>query len=591
MGETDLGVHHHCESCFYLSCDYPHCRVSPCKNGCGTSYHLCKEADHLQEICSEQEVPCINKSFGCQARLLRREVGAHLASCPASIVICCHSWNRWPLSSHQHPHLQYYHQGQLDYELLLRDQRMEKQLTSIQRKVKVQLRNFLTKRYPEVPLPSFTKYTFSDDKSAPDRTYITDIDGNVIVDVAMKQYVKQQKEREKAWKRDLQDKLQEDFLSFHTEATKLMREGIHNHCRTCVLTDCSVGKMFDPARWRESCPSVECKWGCGATLHQCKAQDHSALCPLYREPDEMDWIRRLRIEPEECGEEQEAEQIVSGPNIVRVTAGGDSVPEMSWSLEEPTHLDLSQETIHRMHVKPLNIRNFVCGKVFRRDEIHQHIANVHQQIIPGLGSGWFLSRCPLAYLGCPFAMDNVAPNTQTFRLKFSREDDNFCYRLTDSQFQPQIERKSGKQSRAERVLTDLPVEIVFHISSYLDPISLRSLSMTSRQLRSVCLSLVRSRGCVTPVWERQRARGQRRERLGWAEVSSKWFFSTSMGKVNRWVNINSAAMQQHLDTCRFNVKNFPLQYDLNHQKQNAPLIKELTRKLHSRYKLKMHWTN
>ena len=584
MEETEPSIHDHCQSCFYLNCDYPHCRVSPCRNGCGTSYHLCKEADHLQEICSEQEVSCTNKPFGCNTTLLRREVGGHLASCPASIVLCSHTWNRWPLSSHSHHPLQHYHQGQLDYELLLRDQRMEKQLSSIPRKVKVQLRNFLTKRYPEVPVPSFTNYNFPDDRSVPDKTYVTDIDGNVIVDVAMKQYIKQQQEREKAWKRDLQEKLTLDTLSsFQTEATKLSREGIHNHCRTCVLTDCSVGKMFDPARWRESCPTVQCKWGCGATFHQCKAQDHSFLCKLYREPDEMDWIRRLKTESDESEEQREEEEDTEpGPRIVRVTSEAAAVPEMSRSLAEPTHLDLNLETIHRMHVKPLNLRNFVCGKVFRRDEIHQHISNVHQQIIPGLGSGWFLSRCPLAYLGCPFAIDILAPNSQTFRLKFSREDDNFCYTMTDTQFQPKFVSKSDKRRRSESLnLTNLPVEIIFHVSTYLDPITLRSLSMTCKQMRSVCLSLVRSRGCVSPVWERQRARGHRREKSVWTDVSSKWFFSTGMGRVERWVNINSAAMQKHLETCRFNEKNLPEQYNLDSVRQNDPMMEELRHKLSS----------
>ena len=574
LEDTDLGIHEHCSSCFYLSCDYQHCKVIPCSNGCGTSYHQCKETDHLEEICSEQEISCINKPFGCSARMLRRELSCHISSCPASIVICCHTWNRWPLSSSSHHHSQHFNQGQLDYELLLRDQRMERQLTDIPRKVKVQLRNFLTKRYPEVPVPGFTNYNFPDDKSVPDKTYHTDIEGNVIVDLVMKQYMKHQLDREKAWKKDLQF----DFLSFQTEATKLRREGIHNHCRTCVLTDCSLGKMFDPARWRESCPTVECRWGCGASFHHCKEQDHSFLCRHYREPDEMDWIRRLRIDnDEERLEEVEGDEgPAGGHHVIRVTGPAGGVPEMCGSLTEPTHLDCSLETVHRMQVKPLNIRSFVCGKVFRRDEIHQHISNIHQEIIPGLGSGWFLSRCPLAYLGCPFAIDHLAPNGSEFRLKFSREDDNFCCRLKET------DQDQRHQPRPKRLLVNLPVEILFHICSYLDPISLRSLSMTSQQLRTVCLSLVRWRGCVSPVWQRQRARGQRRERLGWVDVSNKWFFSTGMARVERWVNINSAAMQEHLATCRFNEKNSPRQYELNSHSRNQPLIVELKQKLGNR---------
>jgi hypothetical protein len=36
-----------------------------------------------------------------------------------------------------------------------------------------------------------------------------------------------------------------------------------------------------------------------------------------------------------------------------------------------------------MHVKPVDMRNFCCGKAFRRDEISTHVINVHQQILPG----------------------------------------------------------------------------------------------------------------------------------------------------------------------------------------------------------------
>ena len=176
--------------------------------------------------------------------------------------------------------LQYFKTGQLDYELVLRDQRMEATLDQVPRKVKVQLRNFLTKRYPEVPISSFTNYTKDkDDREAPDRHYMMDHEGNVIVDVVMKQYMKQQLEQERAWKRDLSEKMR-DITSYQTEATKLQREGIHNHCRTCVITDCSIGKKFDPSRWRESCPIVDCRWGCGAKYHQCKSQDHSFLCKV-----------------------------------------------------------------------------------------------------------------------------------------------------------------------------------------------------------------------------------------------------------------------------------------------------------------------
>ena len=52
-------------------------------------------------------------------------------------------------------HNPYAEAGQLDYELTLRDQRMLTNLHKVPRKVKMSLRNHLTKRYPAVPLPNY----------------------------------------------------------------------------------------------------------------------------------------------------------------------------------------------------------------------------------------------------------------------------------------------------------------------------------------------------------------------------------------------------------------------------------------------------
>ena len=60
----------HCSSCYLMNCINTQCSVVDCSNGCGTRYHLCKEQDHLQEICSEQEVSCLNAGYGCQVECL-----------------------------------------------------------------------------------------------------------------------------------------------------------------------------------------------------------------------------------------------------------------------------------------------------------------------------------------------------------------------------------------------------------------------------------------------------------------------------------------------------------------------------------------
>ena len=72
MMEEESSVHiEHCGSCYLMSCVHPGCGVVDCSNGCGTRYHLCKGADHLEEVCCEQEVACINAGYGCQETMLR----------------------------------------------------------------------------------------------------------------------------------------------------------------------------------------------------------------------------------------------------------------------------------------------------------------------------------------------------------------------------------------------------------------------------------------------------------------------------------------------------------------------------------------
>ena len=119
----------------------------------------------------------------------RGDSGKHLESCPASVVMCMAEWNRWPLFSSEKlrsiPFRQrnpFASEGQLgkpsrvfaifssffvnvhfavslDYDLTLRDERMLNGLGQISRKTKLSLRNNLTRRFPDVPLPneSFNK--------------------------------------------------------------------------------------------------------------------------------------------------------------------------------------------------------------------------------------------------------------------------------------------------------------------------------------------------------------------------------------------------------------------------------------------------
>jgi len=64
--------------------------------------------------------------YGCEFKLLRKNLGAHLIVCPANILTCKAEWNRWPLyASERRKHIPFKlinplaKEGQLGDELFL----------------------------------------------------------------------------------------------------------------------------------------------------------------------------------------------------------------------------------------------------------------------------------------------------------------------------------------------------------------------------------------------------------------------------------------------------------------------------------------
>lgn len=128
-------IHPHCKDCIKIwKCTVPpkegeSCKIISCDFNCGARFHLCKTEEH-QLLCLNEKVPCINVLNGCPAKMLRKYLGTHLATCPASVIHCKMEWNRWPVHfphqiqlHHQRP----LHEMQLDVALAMRDQRMLQQ--------------------------------------------------------------------------------------------------------------------------------------------------------------------------------------------------------------------------------------------------------------------------------------------------------------------------------------------------------------------------------------------------------------------------------------------------------------------------------
>ena len=89
----------------------------------------------------------------------RLKISSHLECCPASVVMCCVEWNRWPNHSKAKFNNGFKTQSldpnDLDVALALRDQRMLSQFWKAPKQMRCSLRNHLTRKYPAVPLKPY----------------------------------------------------------------------------------------------------------------------------------------------------------------------------------------------------------------------------------------------------------------------------------------------------------------------------------------------------------------------------------------------------------------------------------------------------
>lgn len=158
-----------------------------------------------------------------------------------------------------------------------------------------------------------------------------------------------------------------------------------------------------------------------------------------------------------------------------------------------TRVPLYIPTRHTLH-------QFSCRQCFRRDEIHSHHDNIHNNIICHLGV-WMDIRCPLHLYGCSFTRANLIPFTSHGgRIVFNKEFSSFALRTLSSV-------EVGALSDMD-LLSSLPVEIVLVIYDYLDSFSLMSVASTCHRLRDVSCKILTQRGVVEIVWQKDESKGK-----------------------------------------------------------------------------------
>ncbi|XP_034034041.1 F-box only protein 40-like [Thalassophryne amazonica] len=236
------------------------------------------------------------------------------------------------------------------------------------------------------------------------------------------------------------------------------------------------------------------------------------------------------------------------------------------------HLQLQVESVTSRHHKASSAFTFLCGHSFQRREYAKHYKNIHSDIQMCV-NGWFEQRCPLAYLGCTYNQKRFQPSTHEATITY--DEDLGCFSLhptittsvghTAQPSRSSVDSTRRKTRRGDDSLSSLPYEVLCHMASFLDSLSLSQLSLVSRLMRQVCSSLLQDRGMVTLCWERKTySHGGAK----WRVKHKVWQFSTLFSPVDSWCFQNAPSMSEHLKVCPY------YQKQATTEKILLPLIRE-----------------
>ncbi|XP_077360798.1 F-box only protein 40-like [Festucalex cinctus] len=606
-------MHTHCRSCYNRRCGArvkagECCPLVACRLHCGALFHLCKEDDHLL-LCPGARVPCLNAAYGCPAQLSRAQLAAHLRACPASAVVCCVEWNRWPANdAHSYPSpdlhrnlMREYEAGacrNLDLALALKDQ--ERLFRSLKMK----------KLFPEL-----TRSAEEEEEEEEERK-------------RKEEEEKKQEKRKAMLEREAAPKIWESFSPFQVNVTpeeedeedelsELEREALarkpldvseprlQNFSAWESMFSMAMGGCREAGRNQNQAPGGTEKPGCATLV----AADVCEVAPLWRPPTEKAAFEYGHLEPmkivamrtfkvpssfsakqnrirnpgfykrdtkavdtsdlqgapqdvpvwEEvqasllCSLEKEqrghliAEKLCTdgllqdeGTQTFHFLstpfASAACLADLTAGREAELHLQLQLESVSNRHHKASSAFTAVCGHAVHRREYAAHYKNAHSDIQMSV-NGWFQHRCPLAYLGCTFSQTRFTPSTHQAEVVFT--EDLGCFQL-----RPVV---PTAESRFD-ALSSLPFELLCHMATFLDSLSLSQLALVSRLMRQVCSTLLPTRGMVSLRWERTVYPGRG---VRWSAEHKVWHFSSSFSAVDAWKFRDIPPMSEHLSLCPY----------------------------------------
>ncbi|XP_077596317.1 F-box only protein 40-like isoform X2 [Stigmatopora nigra] len=604
-GSTKHPMHTHCGSCYSTLCRAQVeagvcCALVACPLSCGALFHSCKEEEHLL-LCNRVRTPCLNFSFGCPARLPRGQLAAHLRVCPASAVVCCVEWNRWPANdAHSYP------SPELHGNLMKECKGGAREDLDLAMAMKDQMRLFHSLKMREL-FPELTQCAGEEERKEEEKKK------------------KEEKRRmEEALKRESAPKIWASFSPFQVnvatkeddeeeELTQQEREALARK----PLDQESRARLENFSNWESMFSMAE--GGCreaGKAKEQDRTEDERpggvtaryvapAMSPSGGEeasgcnrvePTKIVTVRTFKIPSsfsakqgrirnpgfykrdnkavdtadlwrpdtpfwEEvqasllCSLEKEqrghliAEKVCTdgllqdeGTQTFQFLsapfANTASLADLTAGREEELHLQLQLESVNSRHHKASSAFTAVCGQSVRRRDYAAHYRNVHSDIQMNV-NGWFQQRCPLAYLGCTFSQTRFTPSTHQANVVFT--EDLGCFQL-----RPVI--PNGSPSSSCDALSSLPFELLCLMAAFLDTLSLSQLALVSRLMRDVCSTLLTTRGTVSLRWEKVARPGVR---VRWSPQNKVWHFSSSFSEVDKWKFRDISSMSEHLRVCPY----------------------------------------
>lgn len=235
-----------------------------------------------------------------------------------------------------------------------------------------------------------------------------------------------------------------------------------------------------------------------------------------------------------------------------------SLWDLSLAKAPELHLQLQVESVTSRHHKASSAFTFLCGHSFQRREYGLHYKNIHSDIHMCV-NGWFEQRCPLAYLGCTYSQRRFRPSTYEATVTYNEELG--CFSLHPSspvtqdaslcdQHPPNApqKRKGRRAAGGEDPLSSLPYEVLCHMASFLDSLSLSQLSLVSHLMRQVCSSQLQDRGMVSLHWDKKTYSNGTAK---WRVTHKVWEFSSFFSPVDAWCFRDVSPLSEHLSVCPY----------------------------------------